>query len=103
MNATWNGLVSYRGIGPTKASKLLHIKRPFAFPILDRDVRKTYKNRYAKSGGYWSSIRDDLIEGNTELERLRASLGSVTEDAVRRASRLPALRILDIIVWKLQH
>ena len=103
MNTMWKDITVHKGIGPSKASKLLHIKRPFAFPILDRDVRKTYKARSRNSGSYWRSIREDLIKGSTELERLGASLGEVEEEAVKRASRLPALRLLDLIAWEIQQ
>jgi hypothetical protein len=104
MNAIWGHIrVKKSGIGLAKASKLLHLKRPFAFPILDRDVCRTYDKRYRESRGYWRPIRDDLIDGADDLQRIRERLASAKSADVQRASRLPAMRVLDIIAWQLQQ
>jgi Family of unknown function (DUF6308) len=103
MSAMWAEVRKLRGIGPTKASKLLHIKRPFAFPLLDRDVRKTYDGRYAKSNDFWREIRADLIDGTDDLDTVAQELLGADDADVRRAGRLPHLRLLDILAWKLQN
>ena len=104
MRALWGQIrVRKSGIGPAKASKLLHLKRPFAFPILDRDVSKTYAKRYRKSRDYWCLIRDDLLAGADDLRKMQERLGSAKHNDVIQASRLPTLRLLDIIAWQLQH
>lgn len=103
MSAMWSDVRKLRGIGPTKASKLLHIKRPFAFPLLDRDVRKTYEGRYAKSNDFWREIRADLIDGMDELDSIARHLSASEKADLRRAGRLPNIRLLDILAWKLQN
>jgi len=103
MTTMWSDVRKLRRIGPAKASKLLHIKRPFAFPLLDRDVRKTYKRRYANSNDFWREIRADLVDGASELDAIGNELRVADEVDLRRAGRLPRLRLLDILAWKLQH
>lgn len=104
MRSLWSQIrVKKSGIGPAKASKLLHLKRPFAFPILDRDVSKTYAKRYRKTRDYWCLIRDDLIDGTDDLLKMQERLGSAKNHDVIQASRLPSLRLLDIIAWQMQH
>jgi hypothetical protein len=104
MSAIWSQVrVKKSGIGSGKASKLLHLKRPFAFPLLDRDICSTYEKRYRKTRAYWQLIRQDLIDGAEDLERIRGRLESAKNPAVTRASRLPALRLLGIIAWQLQQ
>ena len=104
MRSLWGKIrVKKSGIGPAKASKLLHIKRPFAFPILDRDVTNTYTKRYRKLRDYWYLMRDDLLDGADDLRKMQEHLGSAKSPDVIQASRLPALRLLDIIASQLQH
>lgn len=75
-------------VGRSKISKVLHIKRPAAFPMLDSKVTDVYLQKAAQAveryprlryekAAYWVAIRDDLIT-NTESEalvELRAALG----------------------------
>lgn len=104
MQLMWDQIrVKKAGVGPAKASKLLHLKRPFAFPILDRDVGKTYERRYRKSREYWRLIRDDLIDGTDDLRKISERLASANRAEVTQAARLPMLRVLDIIARQLQR
>lgn len=95
----------------SKISKVLHIKRPAAFPILDSKVTNVYQrnaeqavDRYPRlkyeKAAYWVAIRDDLIT-NTESEalaQLRAELGN---EGTLGASlnRITDLRLLDMLTW----
>lgn len=104
MSVIWSQIrVKKSGIGSAKASKVLHLKRPFAFPLLDRDICATYEKRYRKTRVYWQLIRQDLVDGAEDLERIRDRLESAKNPVVNRASRLPALRLLNIIAWELQQ
>lgn len=96
----------------SKISKVLHIKRPAAFPILDSKVTAVYQRnaeqaveRYPRlnyrKAAYWVAIRDDLIT-NTESEalaQLRAALGHEGTLGAN-LSRITDLRLLDMLTWQ---
>jgi len=94
-------------IGRAKRSKLLHIQRPWLFPISDSRVDALYSAIAAEQGdsggeqsrGYWDAIRRDLVDGEAEL---RAAASQLTERAdEQRLARLTPLRLLDIAAWQL--
>jgi len=109
------------GVGSAIASKVLHLKRPEFFPILDSQILDLYKRSAAVAYQastvwkrdqpkwkhlYWAAIRNDLINpGNVEaLRTLRARLTEAGADATnaterRRAADLGNLRLLDILAW----
>jgi hypothetical protein len=98
-------------VARSKISKVLHIKRPAAVPILDSKVADVYLKhaeqaveRYPRLGyqrtAYWVAIRDDLIT-NTEteaLEELRTALGDVGTLG-SNLSAISDLRLLDMLTW----
>ncbi|MDP7706953.1 DUF6308 family protein [Mycobacterium sp. TY815] len=99
-------------VARSKISKVLHIKRPAAIPILDSKVTDVYRqlaeqaaDRYPRlkyqRAAYWPAIRDDLIT-NTESEaltRLRAVLG---DEGTLGANlhHITDLRLLDMLTWQ---
>jgi len=97
------------GIAMAKISKVLHLKRPAAYPILDRRVTTTYRQaavraarEYPRLGykrAYWAAIRSDLIT-NTQSGALAALHTSL--QAAARVQHLPQvtdLRMLDMLTW----
>ncbi|WP_425272304.1 hypothetical protein [Mycolicibacterium aubagnense] len=64
-----------------KVSKVLHLKRPAQFPILDSRLVRTYRDAatheakaYANRGYrkmYWAAIRHDLLKSADALAKLR--------------------------------
>ena len=99
-----------RGVNNAKISKLLHIKRPSVFPILDSEVTACYRlaarnaaQRYPDRGYkkmHWAAIRDDLI-ANTQsgaLAALRDRLSKSPE--LQIYTQLTDLRLLDILTWR---
>jgi hypothetical protein len=108
-----------RGIGPAKASKLLHLKRPLLYPIVDSKVMDIYRatgapaaaakaNPRSKAQGwkevFWDVIRADLIanwQGLAELHQLLATAGADGDDHAALLARLGPLRLHDIIVGQL--
>jgi len=98
-------------VARSKISKVLHIKRPAAFPILDSKVTDVYlqyaeqaierypRLKYQKAA-YWVAIRDDLI-ANTEsdaLAELRAALGNEGTLGAN-LNHITDLRLLDMLSW----
>lgn len=98
------------GVKDGKISKVLHIKRPRAFPILDQRVRDCYQaaahqaaKKY-KARGYrsfwWGAIYDDLVANTNSgaLDALRKAMRKSGELDVFR--ELSDLRLLDILTWR---
>lgn len=98
-------------VGIAKVSKVLHVKRPGAYPILDKRITSIYRDAAAEAArrypqrGYrranWAAIRDDLI-ANTEsgaLEVLRVALRDAVESGARLKS-VTDLRLLDMLTWR---
>ena len=99
-----------RSVAVAKISKVLHVKRPAAYPVLDRRITAIYSDTAAAAAreyptrgyrrAFWAAIRTDLI-ANTEsgafgvlrksfedAPGLREGLTSVTD-----------LRLLDMLTW----
>jgi len=104
------------GVGSAIASKLLHLKRPSFFPLLDSIVVDVYHgtaaDRYSASarwqkerphwdGLYWAAIRDDLLnrENRRSLHEIRLFLRRHGTDHAMNIARLTDLRLLDILAW----
>jgi Family of unknown function (DUF6308) len=102
-----------RGIGMAKIHKVLHLKRPQLYPVLDRLVRRLYSAqasvwvdvipgaRREDAVTFWAAIRADLIDEDNRaaLEVYRESLRVTRETAAM--ANLPAVRLLDIAAWEI--
>ncbi|MEV4989938.1 DUF6308 family protein [Pseudarthrobacter sp. LMD1-1-1.1] len=108
MQKLYSHFTDIRGVSWAKASKILHFKRPYLFPILDSRLMNVYcraamtaaeefKHRgYRRM--YWAAIRNDLIANRDSLAQLRQALAN--QDAGHhKLSDLSDLRILDILSW----
>lgn len=106
-----------KGVNFAKISKVLHVKQPHLYPILDSHIRRSYAAA-AKAlradlpelgwrRRTWAAIRNDLVDARSSgaLTELRELLrGFESSDAseqgrVRDLDALTDLRILDILVW----
>lgn len=83
-----------RGVRASKATKMLHRKRPLFVPIFDSKVAAFYGVRPAKPWDLWPVLQADLREAMPLIAALAA--GVRTPDG--RA--LAPLRALDIAVWE---
>ncbi|MFJ6004055.1 DUF6308 family protein [Arthrobacter sp. NPDC092385] len=100
-----------------KLSKVLYLKHPALYPILDthllkaykpqtRGLRTTYRDFEAHQRA-WVVIREELLEVRTtgaidELRQRLRDFDSSEDDEVARVHRLDKLtdlRLLDILVW----
>ena len=97
------------GVGWAIASKLLHLKRPAFFPIVDSYVAGLYfpvasilaGSRNPQVRFYWQAIRNDLVTSgqSAAINVLRANLAASSDPRVRRRATLSALRLRDILMW----
>jgi hypothetical protein len=105
-----------RGVRVAKVHKILHLKRPAMYPILDDRLRTLYEPFAAAwleslshlgeltssdSPPYWAAIRDDLIRNHDALENYRNWLAREGDETVRLMAKLTHLRLLDVIAWML--
>jgi hypothetical protein len=91
------------GIGLAKASKLLHIKRPYFYPVLDSFVVAEYGcwRPDEKPDPCWAAVRNDLLLGATFLARIRERLNRHDEAALLR--QVSDVRLLDILAWSIHR
>jgi len=97
------------GVSGAKISKVLHLKRPSLFPILDSHLVRTYRvsarqaARHHLDRGYrymyWAAIRSDLTRNGAAIAELKTACASDDHEDVRRMSQLTDLRVLDILTW----
>jgi hypothetical protein len=102
IKASLGEFLSVKGIGLAKATKILHLKRPNLFPVLDSFVIKFLLN-----------INISELEKNRQLETGLNALESTREIMLRQEDafkelvnrtrdlpiRLTAVRIFDILCW----
>lgn len=101
------------GIRDSKVSKVLHLKRPSLYPILDSSLARFYRQaaqeaaaRYPRRGFRrmaWAAIRDDVISNQEGLATLRDAVADHESMRHQRVHELSDLRLLDILAWKAQH
>ena len=93
----------HRGFGQAKKSKLLHLKRPYLFPISDSYIRVTYSHAVVGTD-FLAAVHRDLVNtaNATDFAKLEARLSRErTGSAARLLSEAPRLRLLDIIASQL--
>jgi hypothetical protein len=102
------------GIGYGKISKVLHLKRPHLYPILDSKLRDAFRrpaeaaaeryqhHRPGVRWSFWAAVRDDVINpANVEaLNAVRTEMRNHRDDLVQRAAALSDVRLLDILAWR---
>ncbi|MDO1481690.1 DUF6308 family protein [Rhodococcus ruber] len=100
-----------RHVRVAKISKVLHLKRPGLFPILDSKVMAFYRPharaaaaRYPHRGTqkmFWAAIRDDVCANldSGALPLFRCRLAQSETEQVRRIASLTDVRLLDLLTW----
>lgn len=97
------------GVNIAKVSKVLHLKRPTQFPILDSRLVRTYRDaatreaRTYRSRGYrkmyWPAIRQDLLQSSKALTELRQRIHDHRSPQVQALHAVTELRLLDMLTW----
>jgi hypothetical protein len=103
-----------RGVRVAKVHKVLHVKRPGLYPILDKRVCNLYRD-YAKrwvgelarlrvtirdSPPYWAAIRNDLVFNGPQLHEYRQELSASDDEKAMLLAQLTNVRLQDIVAWK---
>jgi len=89
----------HRGFGQAKKSKLLHLKRPFLYPVSDSFIRMTYTNA-AAGAEFLSAVHRDLVNPANIRDFKLLQVRLIAEPATSAARLLgeaPTLRLLDIL------
>lgn len=101
------------GVRVAKVHKILHIKRPALYPILDDRVRDLYRDHAVAWVGelgrlevsiedsppYWAAIRQDLVCNEARLGAYRRELAADGDETVALMAELTDLRLQDIVAW----
>lgn len=93
----------HRGFGQAKKSKLLHLKRPYLFPISDSYIRVTYSEATI-GADFLAAVHRDLVDPGNEKDfaKLEARLARETAgSSARLLAKAPRLRLLDILASQL--
>jgi hypothetical protein len=98
-------------------SKILHLKWPDFYPVIDGELRELYssqaiaaersipgsrRRKHATTTAYWIAVRDDLLRPeNKEAERAtREGLESTSNpEKASLLKQLTSLRLLDALAW----
>lgn len=106
-----------KGVSTAKISKVLYMKYPRLYPILDTHLMKAYVPKIedlkvdfpalGRRRKVWVAVRAELLEARETgaLSELRMKLREFDSDdkqeqqTVRQLDRLTDLRLLDILVW----
>lgn len=101
-----------RDMSPAKIHKVLHLKRPHLYPLLDGRMRHIYEDRASEVSKevegrrgrrgrlYWAAIRLDVIDNSDAFDAIRSALASRGEPEAL-AQHLSDVRLLDILAWEL--
>lgn len=90
--ALYWALRELKGVGETRATKLLARKRPFLVPIIDGVVRVT---AFPGMDRQWRPLYLALNADNRTLERRLSQLHS----AAYLPDAVPTLRVFDVVTW----
>ena len=91
----WRLLDGITTIAVAISNKVLHHKRPWLFPLLDRKTSKAFP-----TGEAWPGVYDDLCNQQPQFEQLERWFAPIA--AVRGGVPLTRLRIHDILLWAKQ-
>ena len=89
----------HRGFGQAKKSKLLHLKRPYLYPVSDSFIRMTYSSASA-GAEFLAAVHRDLVNPANVRDFKLLQVRLIAEPATSAARLLgeaPTLRLLDIL------
>ena len=89
----------HRGFGHAKKSKLLHLKRPYLYPVTDSFIRMTYGTASA-GADFLAAVHRDLVNPANVRDFKLLQVRLIAEpptSAARLLGEVPTLRLLDIL------
>ncbi len=95
-----------KDVGPAITSKMLAMKRPALFPVIDSRIEKLYRVAKRQQKGVshpvFASIRIDALRPTdvVALSRLRARLVGRRGKKAQKLAQLSDIRLRDIVVWQ---
>lgn len=112
MNKLYKSFSTIHNVKDAKTSKLLHLKRPQLYPILDDQVKLLYLARAQTEAArpeiawrgyrttYWGAIRRDLLAWR-EAQAFDPLREQLRERGRTQHALLSDVRLLDITAWSL--
>ena len=98
-NALDEKFSGHRGFGQAKKSKLLHLKRPYLYPVSDSFIRMTYSSSSA-GAEFLAAVHRDLVNPANVRDFKLLQVRLIAEpptSAARLLGEVPTLRLLDIL------
>jgi hypothetical protein len=83
------------GIGPARASKVLHLKRPALIPVCDSRVLRVLGIAQTQDDSILTVLRHLRGEGQRLEARLKVLQGRLAGEGLQRS----LIRILEVLVW----
>jgi hypothetical protein len=101
----FDAFADIRGVGFSKMTKALHVKRPALIPILDSVVQAylTRDDPQTRSPGAFGERATTLVRSyKRDLDRNRSVLREIQGELERDGYRLTEVRILDLLIWSVE-
>ena len=93
--ALLNAVMGRPGIGPARASKVLHLKRPALIPVCDSRLLRVLGIAETQDDAILTVLRHLRGEG----QRLEVQLTALQERLSGEGWQRPLIRILEVLVW----
>jgi Family of unknown function (DUF6308) len=100
----FDAFADIRGVGFSKMTKALHMKRPALIPMLDSVVQAylTQDDRDTRSSGSFGERAIVLVRSyKRDLDRNRSVLHELQQELAGHTYQLTEVRILDVLIWSL--
>jgi hypothetical protein len=100
LSELFGAFAGIRGVGFSKMTKALHLKRPALIPMLDSVVQKYLDGDDPGAQAPFADRALGLVRGyKRDLDGNRAAVKAVRQELARRGSALTEVRILDLLIW----
>ena len=103
LSQLFDAFADIRGVGLSKMTKALYLKRPALIPMLDSMVQAYLREDDLGAQAPFRERALGLVRGyQRDLDRNRAAVRAVRQDLARRGYGLTEVRILDLLIWSAQ-